>query len=255
MGIEPFKSLLVESRQLNRLRLMGDVVRPAELKVAFRRDDQAPQPISLPALNTLSISNYSTPQQLNFTLRLIHAPNLKNLQLTNLNFVLWGSTIDFAPTFEFLGTSTFSSFERLEALELRRVSCHSGAAWDLFCAKLTNLRQINLSYMPTIPAEYTDGFSGYLNSLALPLGGNVVEGEELRCPNLRSLCVSGSSQDTVMGVVQKRLRARCGISRVIYRDNNPPDGIIDDLAKLGVEGRWGFDRDSEAGSDSGLDGN
>ncbi|KAG8921643.1 hypothetical protein FRC00_008411, partial [Tulasnella sp. 408] len=142
-------NLLLESEQLNRLRLVEDVVWPFELAVAFQRDDQAPQPISLPALNTLLISRYSAPEQLNGTLRLIHAPNLKNLRLINLNSASWGVATDFASTFEFLGTSTFSSFERLEALELRRVSCQSEAAWDLFSAKLTNLREMNLGYMPS----------------------------------------------------------------------------------------------------------
>ncbi|KAG9021871.1 hypothetical protein FS837_006920, partial [Tulasnella sp. UAMH 9824] len=236
MGIESFKTLLLESQQLNRLGLMGDIVWPFELGVAFQRDGQAPQPIPFPALNTLLISGYSAPEQLNCTLRLIHAPNLKNLRLTNLDSVAWGVATDFAPTFEFLGASTFSSFERLEALELRRVSCQSGAAWDLFSAKLTNLREINLSYMPGVHPEYDYGSTDYLNSLRLPLGGEVTEGGELRCPNLRALSVSGWSQHMVMSVVEKRLKAGYGISRVIYGGNDRPHGMIDELAKLGVEG-------------------
>ncbi|KAG8924770.1 hypothetical protein FRC00_004742 [Tulasnella sp. 408] len=229
LGIEQFKNLLLESQQLNRLTLVEDVVWPFELAVAFQRDDQAPKPISLPALNTLLISRYSAPEQLNGTLRLIHAPNLKDLRLTDLDSVSWGSGVatDFASTFEFLGTSTFSSFELLEALELRGVSCQSEAAWNLFCAKLTNLREMNLGYMPGVHLEYNCGFTDYLNSLALPLGGDVTEGGELRCGNLRTLSVSGWSQQTVVSILEKRLKAGYEISRVIYEGNDRPHGMID----------------------------
>ncbi|KAG9021821.1 hypothetical protein FS837_006958, partial [Tulasnella sp. UAMH 9824] len=196
LRIESFKNLLLESQQLERLRLAGNVVWP-QRGAGFQRDDQAPQPISLPTLNTLLISHCATPEHLNSTLRLIHAPNLKNLRLTDLGSASRRVAIDFAPTFELLGTSTFSSFERLEALELRRVSCRSGAAWDLFCAKLTNLREMNLGYLPDVHPQYNYGSTDYLNSLALPLGGAVTEGGELRCWSLRNLSVSGWSQHTV----------------------------------------------------------
>ncbi|KAG8914005.1 hypothetical protein FRC01_004267, partial [Tulasnella sp. 417] len=171
LKIDQFKSILLESQQLARLSLVGGVLRPGDLTTAFQRTSQTPQPISLPSLDAVLISHYSDPDILTFTFGLIHAPNLRDLRLTNLDSDAEGFDIDFAPIFEFLGTGSFSSFERLEELELRRVSCRSAAAWDGFCTKLTNLRVMSLGYISDGPTGHQDTYGGYLSALIPPIEG------------------------------------------------------------------------------------
>ncbi|KIO33657.1 hypothetical protein M407DRAFT_186804 [Tulasnella calospora MUT 4182] len=248
LSVEQFKNLLLESQQLTRLRLVGHAVRLGDI---FRPMNQTPQPISLPSLNTLLISHYPHPEILNFTLRLIHAPNLKNLRLADLEEGRF--RLDFTSTFELLGTGSLSSFERLEVLELRRVACGSGAAWDLFCAKLTNLRDLILRHMRDELPEPRDGYTGFLNSLVPSVGADVTGGWEVRCGNLRSLLVSGCSERPVIDFVEQRLRAGYGISQVMYEGN--PDSSIAELATLGVECALRFDAYSGAGTDPWWDDN
>ncbi|KAG8894638.1 hypothetical protein FRC01_012851, partial [Tulasnella sp. 417] len=144
------------------------VVQPDELATAFNRRDQTPQPVSLPCLIVLLISDYPAPDILNLTFRLIHAPNLENLRLGNLNFNADFFDTDFSSTFEALGSGVLSSFERLDSLQLRRVSCRSRAAWDLFCRKLTEVRYMTLAYVSDGPVEPDydgDMYAGYLSAL------------------------------------------------------------------------------------------
>ncbi|KAG8901485.1 hypothetical protein FRC01_009833 [Tulasnella sp. 417] len=237
LRIDQFKSVLLESQQLARLRLAGDVLRPDDLTTAFQRTGQTPPPISLPCLDTLLVSHYSAPDILNFTLSLIHAPNLKKLRLANLHSDAEGFDIDFATTFEFLGTGTFSSFEHLEALELRRVSCCSGAAWNVFCAKLTKLQDMRLGYISDGPTEHDDVYAGYLSALVRPLNGDRTGKSRLKV-----------GEWTVIDFAMRRLKTGCGIPRIVYGGDKPSNIMVDALANLGVGFDWDSDTDSEAGS-------
>ncbi|KAG8902193.1 hypothetical protein FRC01_009636, partial [Tulasnella sp. 417] len=253
IGIEQFTNLLLESPQLTRLRLMVGVVRPEDLTAAFNRTNQTPKPISLPSLITLFVSHYTAPDTLSFTLCLINAPNLKHLRLADLDSDAEGSALDFSSTFEFLGTGTLSSFERLETLELRRVSCRSGAAWSLLCAKLPHGLDMILSYISDGPIEPDgdgDVYEGYLSTLVRPIPGVTTEERNVFCRNLRSLSMSGCSLRTVIDFARRRLEAGHGIAQIIYGGSiKPPDSAAEELENMGVECVWFSDPDSEAEED------
>ncbi|KIO33658.1 hypothetical protein M407DRAFT_17617 [Tulasnella calospora MUT 4182] len=210
LGIEQFKSLLLESHQLTRLKLVGNAFRPEDLTVAFNLDSDAE-----------------------------------------------GFDMDFSSTFEVLGSDTLSSFERLEVLELRRVSCRSRAAWDVFCARLTNLQDMRLGYIsdgPIEPGGDGDVYGGYLSALIGPFPGVTTEEREVACRNLRSLSVSGCSERTVLEFGRRRLEVGHGIAQIMYgRSEEPPDSMSDKLKKMGVESTWCSNPDSEVEADSGVE--
>ncbi|KAG8894747.1 hypothetical protein FRC01_012780 [Tulasnella sp. 417] len=244
MRIEEFQNLLLELQQLTVLRLITNVVRPDDLANAFQGTNHPPQQISVPCLKELTISRYGSPSIVNFTLALMHVPNLRLLQLADLDMDAEGFTMDFAPTIEFLGTGTLSSFEHLEGLDLRRLCCRSPAAWESLCARLTNLRALSLCRMAEGPIEYQDVYEGYLGALFRPNGVDSMGRDRLKigCPNLRSVFVVGCSESTVIDFAKRRLKLGYGLERVTLGDD-PSGGMVKELAELGVEWVWRSDID------------
>lgn len=265
LTVEQFMDLLRESPQLVQLALVEGVVQPDRLTAAFNRGDQTPQPISLPSLVVVLISDYPASDILNLTFRLMRAPNLEKLMLANLNLTANVFDVDFSSTFEALGSGALSSFEHLTTLELRRISCRSRAAWDLFCTKLTGVRHMALGYVSDGPAEPDNGgdvYAGYLSGLlrhidevALePASDMTLSTQKVVCSNLQTIFLSGCSQRTVVDFARRRRELGYGMAQVIYGGTGePPVSIIDELQEMGVECGWCSDIDTEAGSDSEAD--
>ncbi|KAG8976780.1 hypothetical protein FRC05_003130 [Tulasnella sp. 425] len=214
--LEQFMAILQESPQLMNLRLNGSPVRSDELTAVFDRSHQTPQPVSLPSLADLCISNPPGPNILTLTLRLIHAPNLEKLQVGHLTEDERGSSIDFSSVIEALGNGVLSSFERLETLSLNEVSFRSKAAWYLLCSKLTHVRNMKLEDMangPRDPEEDGDAFDCLLSAfiphkdqsdLAPGPDATTAAAWKVRCPNLQKLFMHEWNRERVEELAQKR---------------------------------------------------
>lgn len=228
--LEQFLALLQESPQLMKLELALSPLRSDELTTVFNRSGQTPKPVSLPSLTILRIRRHRAPDILTLTLRLIHAPNLEELQLSHLEWDEEGSHgADFSSTIEALGNGVLSSFERLETLSLNRVAFRSKAAWYLFCSKLTHVRDMTLGFMyygPKDPEEPEGGdaynclLSAFLphedQSDLAPASDATAAVWKVRCPNLQKLSASGCWRGTMENLTRQRSEVGYGIAQVIF---------------------------------------
>ncbi|KAG9040684.1 hypothetical protein FS837_000309 [Tulasnella sp. UAMH 9824] len=258
LTVRQFLDLLERSPQMEDLALAQDVVRVDDMLIAFSQVDKEPQPISLPHLRNLRLFDYHSPITLNLTLRLLHAPNVEEILLTNLDTDEDLNPVDFSETFEFLGEGGFSSFSHLKALELRRVSCDSKEAWKSLSKLLTKLQFLSLTYVGNRLHGPDDDSCSELLSVLLPeepsplsSPDETLSTSKALCPALKELGVSGCHDDALVEFLKRRSKSGHGPTLVTFGGNKgPSNDVVGELAKMGVKFTWSYDTNSEDGGEA-----
>ncbi|KAG8971194.1 hypothetical protein FRB90_010569, partial [Tulasnella sp. 427] len=209
------------------------------------------EPILLHSVTRLHFACFSNERLLAYTFRLIDAPNLEHLRLTDLHADDGPMRlINFAPAIEALGRGALSSFERLRTLDMRRVSCGSKAAWSLFCGKLSQIRFLALCAMevgPPDPEYAGHPYAEYLSALVetgdpaeAGLEDDATTGaapRDVPCRNLETLLVSKKRRiKPLLRFLKKREELWRGIRRLVIAGKTSSfNDLTEEIVKMGLE--------------------
>ncbi|KAG8946215.1 hypothetical protein FRC04_011961 [Tulasnella sp. 424] len=228
--LSQFRDLLQASPQLEVLLICNGAIQPADLEDISERSSACLKPVHLPSLVALTYVDFDSPDLLSQTIRLVDAPNLKHLGITDMYEDEDAETIDFSPSIEVLVSGDDgrlgSRFPLLESLKFARTHSPSPDNLDRFFSGLVRLKRLHLIF-PRVPYDEEMDTSRYL----LPFASQEVRQklgrpslpQQVVCPLLEELTIAGRELE---GLILEFARTRKSLGhplKRIFYDRRDPD--------------------------------
>lgn len=224
-----FRDLLQSSPLLKSIIIRDGAVKTSSLVTAFS-DPTPPAPAPLPDLKSLVLTQFEDANYLNNTLRLFTAPNLYELTLAELCLDEDEELVDFTSTFEFLA-SRHDMLGHLECLTIDLVYCHySEDTVKSFYFASPNLRRIRVAHN-----DNENSALGIHDSDVFLLALRPTS-QEVPCPRLEEMKVSGIQNSIVYEVARNRAEVGKPLKRVIHASTDNIGGpYVLAMSVVGVE--------------------
>ncbi|KAG8942545.1 hypothetical protein FRC04_003616 [Tulasnella sp. 424] len=206
-----FRDLLQASPQLEVLQIADGLIMRADLEDVSERSPAC----LLPSLVALTYTGFDSPDVLSKTIRLVDAPNLKHLEIADMEFS------DFSPSIEVLTSGDDgrlgSRFPLLESLKFARIRSPSLDKLDRFFSSLVGLKRLHLIF-PRVPYDEEMNASQYL----LPFASQEVRQklgrpslpQQVVCPLLEELTIAGKELE---GLILEFARTRKSLGQPLKR--------------------------------------
>lgn len=232
---------------------------PERLSAAFDSGPR-PSPVSLPALKHLTLRDFDEPTPLNNTIRLIDAPNLVHLNLSDLYIDAEGEMINFAPTFELLATPDIAkNLKSLESLKLAHFNCADATALEDFICSLSNLRSLHVVYVSEEddPEEIVFFGDHYFRAFFPPAERRRRKlpplPVDVACPLLEEVTTSGFPGKVLHRLALARAKVGKPLKTIVHNKNDDVDmSFVEKLSNMGIsveEYSQSEDEDDDDGED------
>ncbi|KAG8962836.1 hypothetical protein FRC00_008679 [Tulasnella sp. 408] len=219
-----FLALMQASPQLEVLLICNGAIRPVELEDMPDWTSASPKSVCLPSLVALTFTDFDSPLLLCRTIRLIDAPNLKHLGITDMYEDGDGDATDFSSSIEILTSGedgrSGSRFPVLESLKFAHIHSPSPDVLDRFFSSLTRLKRLHLIF-PRVPYADDMDVPHYL----LPFAsretrqrlGRPPLPEQVICPVLEELTIAARDpEDLIWEFAQTRKSLGHPLKRILY---------------------------------------
>ncbi|KAG9047018.1 hypothetical protein FS837_003201 [Tulasnella sp. UAMH 9824] len=231
-ALAQFLALLQASPQLEVLLICNGAIRPAELEDMLDWTPNSPKSVCLSSLVALTFTDFDRPLLLCRTIRLIDAPNLKHLGITDMYEDGDGDATDFSSSIEILTSSddgrSGSRFPVLESLKFAHIHSPSPDVLDRFFSSLARLKRLHLIF-PRVPYANNMDVPHYL----LPFAsretrqrlGRPALPEQVICPVLEELTIAARDpEDLIWEFAQTRKSSGHPLKRILYDNRGATEG-------------------------------